>query len=276
MKSLKGILAAIAILILLVGAVFIYAKFIEPNMLTVRRFSLKTSAKVEPFKIVFFSDTHFGSLYDQNKIESIVKKINAEAPEIVIFGGDLIDAYYNDSEHLDLGYLSEQLSKITASYKKLAVWGNHDYGGGASRIYEQTMLDGGFELLKNSGVKFDDHNISVFGADDYLLGFPQLDDSFFTDESFNLLISHAPDMVDKLELSEIDSVLSGHSHGGQINLPFITKRFLPTGAQHYVNGLYELGGKSNTNLIVSRGIGLTQLPYRFMSPPEINVISISN
>lgn len=275
MKVFKKIILAVVSLAALLGCGVLYARFVEPNLLVAKRLALQSSVEIEPLKIVFFSDTHFGEFYKQDKLEKIIDKINGEAADLVIFGGDFFDAYYKDRAVLDLDYLSTQLKQIEAKQGKFAVWGNHDYGGGSSRVYEQLMTEGGFTLLNNQTTLIDGSNITVTGLDDYLLGNPDRDTEKLSAENFNILISHAPDIVDNMDLNSVDLILSGHSHGGQINLPFLTEMALPLGAQRYVRGLYDFQTPKDTKLFVSKGLGLTQLPYRFMSLPELVVIEVT-
>lgn len=126
-------------LILFAAAILVggYARFIEPNLLRVSRQKVSTAGKTEPLTAVFFTDTHFGSQYSPRNLAKIAEKINAQNPDLVFFGGDFFDAYWQDADLLDLDMIAEELSKIQAPLGKYAVWGNHDRGGGASRVYCQ-------------------------------------------------------------------------------------------------------------------------------------------
>ena len=256
--------------ILLIGIMlFIYARFIEPNMIITNRFSIQGTTIAKPFKGVFFSDTHYGMLYRQEKIEELVEKINKESPDIVIFGGDFFDSYKKEQGFINLKYLSEQLGNIEATYCKLAVWGNHDQGGGSAKVFEDLFEAGGFQVLKNENYSISELNVTIRGLDDYLFGVSNYDMSSFNSEQYNILITHAPDVVDDLELESVDFVFAGHSHGGQISMGEVTKRILPYGAQKYIKGKYLFENSRNTQLFVSKGIGSSQLPYRFLNIPEI-------
>lgn len=274
MKQVKRFFTALVLLVLLAGGVFVYARYVEPNLIATNRSEISTGKQMPPFKIVFFSDTHFGALYGQSKMEKIVARINRERPDLVIFGGDFFDAYAHDIALLDLDYLSEQLSEIDAKYAKLAVWGNHDYGGGSVRIYEQLMERGGFEVLRNQSITLQELNVTVTGLDDFLLGNPQTElAEVLEPEYVQIIVSHAPDLADSMDLTQVDLMLAGHSHGGQVSLPLITERILPPGAKNYVKGWYHFD--EGTQLLVSKGLGLTKLPYRFLNVPEINVIEVA-
>ncbi|MCU9808093.1 metallophosphoesterase [Paraclostridium sp. AKS46] len=257
--------------------IFSYARYIEPSMLRVKNIDLKAK-DIKDCRIVFFTDTHFGKLYSQSNIDKIVKKINNQNPDIVIFGGDLLDNYARDYSLLDTDSLQKSLSKIEAKYGKYAVFGNHDYGGGASRVYEKFMSGGGFKVLKNESSYINDLNLNIIGYDDYLLGNTKKSDYKIEENKFNLVVTHEPDVVELMTSSSENFILSGHSHGGQVTIPFITDKILPVGAHKYVKGLYSeknVGINDSTKMYVSSGIGMTSIPLRFLNPPEIVVFNIS-
>lgn len=245
-----------------------YARYVEPELLTVNYQKLEDGPKM---RVAMFSDVHFGKNYSQENIERIVSKINAENPDIVVFGGDFFDHYSRDEDLLNVEYIAEQLAKIKG--EKYAVWGNHDYGGGASTVFEQVMSAGGFTLLRNESLYLENYGLNIIGYDDLVFG--QKDESLYylNTGTYNLLLSHEPDIADDIKTETEGLMFSGHSHGGQINLPYITKKILPYGARSYVKGLYseeELG--SLNKLFVSSGIGTTYYPVRFLVVPEVVIV----
>lgn len=248
-------------------------------MLRKNRISIAIPNDVEELKIVFFTDTHFGKYYPQEKITRLVETINEQTPDFVIFGGDLIDHYARDQEILDLEGLSKSLSEIKATYGKIAVYGNHDYGGGAAPFYESVMTNGGFTVLTDDEVTFDNLNLSITGYEDSLLGYIDPNRYKLPNAPFRIVITHEPDVVDYIKATGSFLVLAGHSHGGQVSLPFLTKKALPTGAKKYIKGQYDLKNVisgSDASMIVSQGIGMTIQPFRFLNPPEIVIISLKH
>lgn len=249
-----------------------YSRFIEPNLLLTKSLVIETQKPIEPCTMVYFTDTHFGKYYDVNHAGKIVEKINAENPDIVIFGGDLLDNYARDYDNMDLQYVKEELQKIEAKVGKYAVWGNHDYGGGAVRIYEDFITSCGFELLDNESVELANYGIKLIGYDDYLMGWT--DPSLYKIESdlFNVIIAHEPIVSQFIESKSENFLLSGHTHGGQVNIPFITNKFLPEGSGQFKKGYYSEKEIDTTILLkmyTSSGIGMTRYPFRFLNPPEI-------
>lgn len=273
-KKLKRLF--LSLLLFLILTVF-YSRYMEPEMLTVKEITVETGMDIEQCRIIFFTDTHFGTLYDEKNVEKIVKMINERDADIVIFGGDLLDNYARDKETLDMEYLQEELSKIEAKYGKYAVFGNHDYGGGAFRIYETFMNDCGFYVLDNEAVFLERFNIELIGFDDYLLG--QTDEEFYQIQSnkFHLIATHEPVISRFIEGSGDTFIVAGHTHGGQVFVPYFTEKLLPSGSGQFRKGFYDMqdiGMDGFVQMYVSSGIGLTKYPFRFLNIPEIMEVNL--
>lgn len=185
-----------------------YSRYMEPERLVMKEITVETNMDIEKCRILFFTDTHFGTIYDGNHVERIVEMINERDGDIVIFGGDLFDNYARDKELLDMEYLQEELSKIEAKAGKYAVFGNHDYGGGAVRIYEQFMNNCGFYVLDNETVFLEKFNIEVIGFDDYLLGQTEVDFYHIQSDNFHLIVTHEPVISKWIEGSGENLILS--------------------------------------------------------------------
>lgn len=268
-------------LIMMIGflSVLGYSHFIEPDLLVTKTFVIETQKPIEPCTMVYFTDTHFGNHYDVSHAGKIVEKINEAKPDIVVFGGDLLDNYARDRDRMDLQYLKEELQKIEAKTGKYAVWGNHDYGGGAVRIYEDFITSCGFELLDNESVELKNYGIKLIGYDDYLMGWT--DPSLYKIESdlFNVIVAHEPVVSQFIESRSENFLLSGHTHGGQVSIPFITRKFLPEGSGQFRKGFYnekEINTAISLKMYTSSGIGMTRYPFRFLNIPEIIQINFQH
>ena len=259
-----GVFCAVAV------GILIWSGAVEPKLLLVKQFEypLPVTKRV---RIAFFSDTHLGKWYSAENLSRIAEKINEQNPDLVLFGGDFFDIYRRDCGQISLDTITNILQSIQAPLGKYAVWGNHDYGGGAQNIYPSVMESGGFEILKNEGILFSEQNLFLYGFDDLIFGSPQNPKTMIPSDTAKLLFCHEPDAADILPEVRADLILSGHSHGGQILLPIITKKVLPPGAKRYRKGLYPRG---NSPVFVSSGIGMTKLPLRFLNPPEIIMIDL--
>ncbi len=263
----------------------IYMIFIEPTLLRINQVKLSystlehaTQAKFDTdnnLKIIQFTDTHLGPFYSLQDLHRVVVLINKQQPDLVFFTGDLMDipsAFPNKE-----GVIKE-LEQIKSRFGKFAVWGNRDYGGGGARTYADLMEQSGFELLMNNHVYLNikGTNIGIFGGDDAMMGSP---DSLVTVEgidptALNLLLIHQPDPIVDYKDMPIDFAFSGHSHGGQIALPFYGALKRNVLSEDYNKGLYNLETLRNTQLFVSSGLGNTRLPFRFLNIPEICVFNI--
>ncbi|SFJ91020.1 hypothetical protein SAMN04487936_105169 [Halobacillus dabanensis] len=253
-----------------------YARYIEPHMLTVQKHDI-THSKIprhfHNFRVLQFSDTHIGFHYDLNDLEKLVDRINVEEPELILFTGDLVDEPHTYSFP---PRLVEILKKIKAPMGKYWIYGNHDHGGYGTEKIREVMERGGFQLLQNEHVSIQNggSSFTLAGVDDVMLGKPDIDQTLSKapGDSFTLLMVHEPDVALQYQHYPIDVQLSGHSHGGQVQLPFFGYLVTPPVAEHFVEGHYPL--EEGLQLYVSRGIGTTRLPYRFLCRPEISVFHL--
>ncbi len=281
MKILKRIVIVFILLILAAAGCIYYAFKIEPFRVSVNEYTLnEEKAGANHLKIVQISDLHIKADYTYENLDKVIKKVNEQKPDIVIFTGDLYDNYaiYRDDENV-----TSALQKIEAGYGKIALWGNRDYGGGAERTYAMLMQDAGFNLLKNENYHLTLDNgkrILFTGLDDALLGHPVMPEGTKNDGSdFKMLLSHEPDNVDHYLDYDYDIALSGHSHGGQINipfLPFINERALTTSAlsSKYGGGMYDFEDAELKQLYVNTGIGTTHISARFGVVPEVTLFHV--
>lgn len=264
---------ALLILIITTAIIICYAIKIEPYTVTVHNVNLKNNFP-ENLNIIQISDIQISEYYQASDFQKIVSQINRLNPDICIFTGDLFENYssYGPEEEL-----IQQLAGISAAYGKYAVWGNRDYGGGAVRRFEKIMTAGGFQVLCNEGIRIMLNNgerLFLAGLDDSLMGAPDITpilSQMKEDDSYRILMLHEPDAADLYADYGFQLMLAGHSHGGQVNLPFLSA---PTTsmAEKYQKGLYDIGASGKIKLYVNSGIGTSHFPIRFRVPPEITVL----
>ena len=274
MKLGKFLLITTFTLATLVAGCYPYARYVEPNLLMVNREKLESSKLEVPLKIVFFGDTHLGEFNDNDQLARIVTKINAEKPDLVIFTGDLIGSSGDFTVNPEA--IAQSLAQIKATYGKVAVMGNHEYALLAEYNYVDLMNTAGFEVLVDDWLDLSEINVRLLGQDDAYLGNPEMDlTTEALDGAYNILLTHEPDIVDGMNIDTIQLVLAAHTHGGQISLPYLTEKILPANGKKYVKGLFSIGSEGQTNLFVTKGTGMTKLPFRFMNVPEIVAIEVS-
>ncbi|MHC5250120.1 metallophosphoesterase [Enterococcus sp. LJL90] len=257
----------------------VYAFKIEPYQLTVKEVGLDHSPTNETdsveLKIVQVSDIHLAENFTIQNLAAVTEKINQQQADIVVFTGDLFDNYARYGVGLETE-VKQQLAQIQATIGKYAVKGNHDYGGGAARVIDELLQEANFNLLENSGETLtlaNGRQLFVGGLDDALLGNSDPEEmfSYQSQANFSLLLTHEPDVADALVTATPSLILAGHSHGGQIWLPFYqVKNQL---AKTYSKGSYQLA--DNTQLYVNTGIGTTMIHARFLNPPQLSVFRLS-
>ncbi|PGO27782.1 metallophosphoesterase [Bacillus cereus] len=257
---------------------YYYAKYIEPYLLSFTQHTLTSQLIPKSFhgmKILQFSDLHLGYYLSLQHLSQIVSKINAANPDIVLFTGDLIDNYQT---YTDTPFVASILKNIQAPFGKFAIYGNHDHGGYGTEYYDHIMRESGFELLQNSEKRIrllDNSEISIFGLDDILLGKPKIAETLqqARQNTYNIVLVHEPDIAPQIATYPINLQLSGHSHGGQVKIPFLGAIVTPSLAKHYIEGFYSI---QDLSLYVNRGLGRTRVPFRFMSKPEITLFTLQH
>jgi uncharacterized protein len=276
---LKRGIGSLITLLSLSGSGYFYAKELEPRMIKFQREVIQ-SKKIPPsfhnFKIAQFSDTHIGFHYTINQLSELINKINASQPDIIVFTGDLVD---KPNEFDDYSSLQEMLKLLDAPYGKFWIYGNHDHGGYGTEIIKEVMENSDFQLLQNSHsvIEKEVDRFILVGIDDVMLGKPNLNVAldYVNHDLFTILLAHEPDYADTATKYPIDVQLSGHSHGGQVRLPWIGDLYTPAFAEKYVQGKYMLNRDTFT-LFVNSGIGTTRLPYRFLCKPEIHIYTLKH
>ncbi|MEW9108885.1 metallophosphoesterase [Cytobacillus gottheilii] len=257
---------------------YYYAHEIEPKLLKTEYVTISSSSIPDNFsnlKIIQFSDTHLGFHYDINDLEKLVNKMNQLEPDIVLFTGDLMD---EPNMYPETQAIVPVLNKLQASIGKFAIYGNHDHGGYGTDIYKDIIEEGNFTLLKNDQrkVQIGEQAIYILGIDDAMLGKPDIQTAMngIPNDAYTILLSHAPDLAEHAAEFGINLQLSGHSHGGQIQLPFLGALVKPPHAVNYYEGFYTVGTVNPLTLYVNRGIGTTRLPFRFLCRPELTVFTL--
>ena len=233
------------------------AKLLEPKWVKTRQ--VRLGSRKPTHRIVHFTDVHHKG--DRAYLEGVVRKINALSPDFVCFTGDLIE----DTQHLP------EALEIFARIKSplYGVPGNHDYWSKASfdRIAQCCAGTGGAWLLDQQQVTAD-RKFSIIGATCLNSKQPPIHANPATR---NILLMHYPAWVKKLGGQRYDLLLAGHSHGGQVQIPFYGPIFVPFGVDQYVRGLFHTEAGP---LYVNPGIGWFPVPIRFNCRPEITVFEI--
>ena len=234
------------------------AKLVEPEWVKVRRLRIGSSPPTH--RLAHFSDLHHKG--DRAYLQSVVDKINALAPDFACFTGDLMEHPY---------YLPETLEILSGLKAPLfGVPGNHDYWSGAAfaPIQKCFAATGGAWLLDEHRV-IADGRINLVGITCNRGEEARLP---LHPAAKNILLMHYPVWAKKLGAQKFDLLLAGHSHGGQVRLPFYGSLMVPFNVDEYDLGLFHTPAGP---LYVNPGIGyIASYNFRFNCRPEITVVEI--
>lgn len=234
---------------------------LHPN---VRRYTLRTYKPISrPYRLVFVSDIHFGTLFGVSHGVRLASLVNREDPDLVIIGGDIVDR--------DLDFVLREGSLTTLRHMKapmgiFSVIGNHDLAngtGGQERTYLEKL---GIHFLINDSIPLN-QDIWMTGLDDYRFGKRDYDFHVTEKDKLNLLVEHEPMHILEASQKGFDIYLAGHTHGGQtIPLNLVIRRMF----------LQEYGTRPWGNMLttVTSGFGLSAMPLRLGVPPEIVSITV--
>ena len=270
--KIKRILAIILVLLLVTGLCLVNAFLVNPKQVTIRE-EIWTSDKfredIDGWNVAFFSDLCYGSYSGIEHAEKAQKLINDFQPEVVLFGGDLLLQGSELSEEEEEALIS-CLKGMSARYGKYAVLGDRDLSSEEQKEKVTSILQAaGFRILSgNSGRVYagKDSYINIVGIDP--MSEEQCSSAFEGVNTLNytIVLTHCPDIFYSLPKDKCDSVLSGHSLGGQVYLPVISFFNRDEGCRNYYRGKITLG---NTVMDITNGLGMAKEKVRFLADSEV-------
>jgi uncharacterized protein len=263
-----------ALVIALIGSELFYFSIRRFDILVQEVVFEKTHDDLKELKIVFISDLHFGFSINENNFNDVINWVNKLDADVILFGGDLFNHPSTLLPDLAMQQIvSNGLSRMNANIAKIAVLGNHDHESAlTSTMTTQVLQDGGFYVLINQMQRLEIGSgaLQVVGIDSSILGKPNIEQSLalVNEDELVIVLTHTPDIALRLPSQKVDWQLSGHSHGGQIALPWIGPIFTPPDARVYTHGKYDV---NNIRLDVTNGIGTTGIKARFFANPSIHL-----
>jgi len=268
----------------------IYVTQIEPRWIEVTRLDVLLPGLLEPldgFTIAQLSDLHLGPYVSIEHVRRSVEITNDLGADLIVLTGDFV---YHSASYS--AACAQELASLHAEYGVYAVLGNHDIWTNARRVTE-SLIQVGITVLRN-----DRQPLEVGSAHLWLLGIKDTGYTGYIGGSFDrfqamwqetrddlaalmegipadeprLLLVHNPDFTEMLPKGRIDLALCGHTHGGQVRLPFVGTPVVPSCfGEKYASGLVQ--GPS-TLVYVNRGIGLIPPPVRFNCRPEVTLLRL--
>lgn len=261
------------IFFLISGLLLLYT-FIEPYWLELKETNIVNKdlpASFENVKIVFVSDIHHGLFFSRARVRNLVQEVNKLNPDIILLGGDYVQG---DPKYIQPCF--KELKNLKAAIGKFGVLGNHDHWESAE-LTRKFAGEANIRLLDNKAewVYKNGERIKIGGVGDVFEDIQDINPttSDAGDRDFVILLSHNPDYAEEIKTHNVDLVLSGHTHGGQVTLFGLWAPVLPIENKKYRTGLVDTG---YTKVIVSNGVGTITPPVRFFARPQINLIRLKS
>lgn len=269
----RGVRGVVIFWSLIIG-VLLYGLVIEPMRLVVRETAITLPAwpvEFRDMRVTVFSDLHVGPPHiTLARLRGIVEEANATEADLILMPGDFVET--------PLGWRMAEPEEIAAELKRLrakagvfATLGNHDWWYDAARV-RQAFEKEGIRVLDNQAVKIEHQGRAFWlaGFADKWAGHPNVEETLkqISDDAPVIAFTHNPDLFPSIP-ARVALTIAGHTHGGQIWLPFIGRPVISD--DPYPIGHIVEGGR---HLFVTPGIGTSIFPVRFGAPPEISSLTI--
>jgi uncharacterized protein len=227
----------------------------------------------DPFhklKIVQLSDIHHSSYVSFNEVYRMVELANQERPDVVFLTGD----YVTWSKKY-IRPVAEALKNVKSRFGVYAVLGNHDFRVDADLI-TASLGEARIEVLRNASrrIDFQQQSLWIAGVDEYSYGRSDLRKALagIPPSQPRILLAHHPEILPLAARHQVDFVFSGHTHGGQIRIPYLgSPNGVAANGQDHTSGFVRC---QQTCMYVSRGLGKVVLPFRLFCPPELPVFNL--
>ena len=230
------------------------------------------------FRAVQISDIHMGGWMNRGRLQQAAELVLAQTPDVLLITGDFLIGYgFTEHSKQWIDDLASVLSPLAESIPSFAILGNHDYWTNPQAV-RQMLRRCGITDLTNTVFTLTrgTDRLHLCGVDDLRAGIPRLDTviSQLDGKGAAILLAHEPDFADISAASgKFDLQISGHTHGGQIALPFLGPPVLPYDGRKYPSGLYKVG---NMIQYTNRGVGRNRLAIRFNCPAEITLFVLES
>jgi len=276
MKRVVTIIFCIIFLLLLW-----YFFYHENTDLRVTRYYIKDKKINNKFVITQISDFHNNKYKKLNN--KLIYNLKLIKPDIIVITGDFIDSRRTDI-NASINFIKE-IKEVSPIYY---VNGNHESRMEDYELFKEKLIDNDVIVLENDikEIKYKDNNINIIGISDprFVVDKRDKEKGIIKEELksidydkyiYTILLTHRPEYINEYSKENINLVLSGHAHGGQINIPFLGPLYAPGQGlfPKYINSMYKV---NNTNMIVSCGIGNSLMPFRINNKPELVIVELDS
>jgi uncharacterized protein len=258
-----------------------YGTLLEPRSYKIETIHLELKRLPRIFsglRVAQISDIHMGGWMNLERFQHVADLIVAQDPDILLITGDFLLGYhFTDAAWQALKDLADVLAPLAKSIPSFAVLGNHDHSMNPEAV-RQMLRSCDVTDLTNTVVTLtrDGQHLHLCGVDDVWRGDVRLEDvtAQLNDDSAAILLAHEPDYAStSAATGKFDLQISGHTHGGQVVIPFYGPPMLPHLGHKYPSGLYQVGDMFQ---YTTRGVGMHHLSVRFNCPPEITIFELKS
>jgi predicted MPP superfamily phosphohydrolase len=263
------------------GAIALDSTVFEPNRPRVVKVDLplgRWPERLNGFTVALLSDFHYDPGFSVHPIHAAIGMVNDLHPDLIALAGDFVSMPLFDGDDEKAARTAEPcahlLTQMRSTHGLWAVMGNHDYYTNPRTVTALLEAEGIHVLAnRSSAIETDGARFWLAGVNDVQSQTANLDQTLYgvPKVEATILLAHEPDYADQAARFPIDLQLSGHSHGGQIRIPFMGPLYLPELARKYVWGMYRVG---NLSLYTNPGLGTVGLPVRLHCPPEITLLTL--
>jgi predicted MPP superfamily phosphohydrolase len=224
----------------------------------------------KPLRLVALGDLHFDPVCDEAYLTHVVDLVNGLQPDLIAYTGDFV------TNHLGrVRDLATILARAQAPLGAFSVEGNHEFWTNTGYVKDMLDRHAGIRMLRNETIPVpNEDDVYLTGLGSFSVGWPQPEVVDRTPAGTrHILLVHEPDSFAQLTNSRIRLQISGHTHGGQVRLPYVGALVLPSWGREYQQGLYA--ANDSRQLYVNRGIGTLTCHFRINCRPEITVFELT-
>ena len=249
----------------------------RPRIVRHEFFLQRWPERMNGFTIAVLSDFHYDPYFSIHPLRAAIAMVNRLRPDLIALTGDFVSVPLVGDEAK--GALTAEpcallLRRMTARHGLWAVMGNHDDATDPAHVTHALQAEN-IQVLANQSepIEQDGARFWLAGVNDVMSGTADLSKTVRRIPAGEavILLAHEPDFADEASQYPIDLQLSGHSHGGQIRIPFLPPLYLPELAKKYIWGTYHVGPLT---LHTSAGLGTVGIPMRLNCPPEITLLTL--
>ena len=266
---------AIIVFIIIIFSLFMYSKYIETSFIRVKEYLISKKEIPSNFNgvnVIYISDLLYNDIVNIDYVKELVNRINEMKPDIILYGGSLINSKYKLKDKESDSLISE-LNKLDSTIGKYYVMSDTDNDKSNDILNKSgfILMDNTNELIYNK----DNTPICLIGISSYNKGKSDLTNLNLCNGYFTILFTHEADVIDKILIldNKPNMIMAGNTLGGEINVPFYGNLMKYKGSKKYYLEKYN---KNNIDIFISNGIGTKELNLRLNNIPSFSLFRLNS